>query len=140
MYQGMRQGISWTVYLLNKKFVKEVKLSGETRQLYLVDEETKVSNGEVSQQTILIQCSTSQPFVAFKDSYEQQMAIIDFINPGEEPGGFNSGSYSTYWIVCHDLWQPWEYDLNYEATQLSYSTELKSEQIEIPYGLLQYLK
>ena len=96
MYQGMRQGISWTVYLLNKKFVKEVKLSGETRRLYLVDEETKVSNGEVSQQTILIQCSTSQPFVTFKDSYEQQMAIIDFINPGEEPGGFNSGSYSTY--------------------------------------------
>jgi hypothetical protein len=68
------------------------------------------------------------------------MAIIHFINPGEEPGGYNSGSHWTYWTVCHDLWQPWEYNLNYKATQLGYSTELKSEQMEIPYGLLQYLK
>lgn len=140
IYQGMQQGISWSVYLLNKKFVKEVKLGGETRRLYLVDEETKVSDGEVGQQTILIQCSTSQPFVAFEDSYDQQMAIFHFINPGEEPGGYNSGSHWTYWTVCHDLWKPWEYKLDYKASQLGYSGQLESQQIEVPYGLLQYLK
>ena len=139
IYEGMRQGISWTVYLLNKKFVKEVKLGGETRRLYLVDlgdEKTNSSNGT----KMLVQCSTSQPFVAFKDSYEQQMAVIHFINPGEEPGGYNSGSHWTYWAVCHDLWKPWEYKLDLKASQFGYSGQLENQQIEVPYGLLQYLK
>ena len=92
IYKGMRQGISWSVYLLNKKFVKEVKLGGETRRLYLVDlgdEKTNSSNDT----KMLVQCSTSQPFVAFKDDYEQQMAVIHFINPGEEPSGYHTGSH-----------------------------------------------
>ena len=135
IYEGMRQGISWTVYLLNKKFVKEVKLGGETRRLFLVDEEINSSNGGVSRNTNLIQCSTSEPFVAFKDDYEQQMAVIDFINPGDELSGHRTGSDWTYWAVCHDLWKPWEYDLNYKAKQLGYSTQLENQQIEVPYGL-----
>ncbi len=35
IYESGRQGVSWAVYLLNKKFVKEVELGGETRRLYL---------------------------------------------------------------------------------------------------------
>lgn len=140
IYEGMRQGFSWSVNLLNKKFVKEVKLGGETRRLYLVDIEVSSSHDGVSQGTNLIQCSTSQPFVAFKDDYERQMAVIHFINPGEEPSGYHTGSHWTYWVVCHDLWQPWEYKLDLKASQFGYSGDLESEQIELPYGLLQYLK
>lgn len=140
IYEGMRQGSSWSVYLLNKKFVKKVKLGGETRRLYLVDKEINSNDGNVSQNTNLIQCSTSQPFVAFKNDYEQQMAIVHFINPGEEPYGYNSGSHWLYWAVCHDLWKPWEYKLDLKASQFGYSGQLESQQIEVPYGLLQYLK
>ena len=140
IYEGARQGTEWAVYLLNKKLVKKVELGGETRRLYLVNLEINNSYDGVTKQTNLIQCSTSQPFVAFKSDYEQQMAIIHFINPGEEFYGYNSGSHWTYWAVCHDLWQPWEYKLDLKASQFGYSGQLESNQIEIPYGLLQYLK
>jgi hypothetical protein len=139
IYEGMQQGISWSVYLLNKKFVKEVKLGGETRRLYLVDEEIKSDDG-VRQQTNLVQCSTSEPFIAFKDEYEPQMAIIDYLNPGGEMFGYNTGDHWKYWAVCHDLWKPWEYKLDLKASQFGYSGKLESQQIEVPYGLLQYLK
>jgi hypothetical protein len=39
-----------------------------------------------------------------------------------------------------NLISAWEYNLKSQAIQLGYSTELKSQQIEMPYGLLEYLK
>jgi len=140
IYEDTRQGISWKVYLLNKKFVKEVELGGETRRLYLIDVEIDNSESGVSQQTNLIQCSKSQPFVAFKDEYISGMAIINFINPGGETYGYNAGTHWEYWAICHDIWQPWKRDLVFQARQLGYSTELNSEQIRIPYELMQLLR
>lgn len=140
IYSGFRQGVSWEVYLLNKKFVKEIETGGETRRLYLVDTEINNSYSGISRQTNLVQCSTSEPFIAFKDDYSPGSAVIDFINPGGEMYGYNTGTHWQYWVVCHNLWQPWEYNLEYKAIQLGYSTELKTEQTRIPYGLLQYVE
>jgi hypothetical protein len=140
IYEDSRQGSSWSVYLLDKKLIKEIELGGETRRLYLVNEEINSSYDGIRQQTNLVQCSTSQPFIAFKDEYEQQMAIIHYINPGGEMFGYNTGDHWTYWAVCHDLFSPREYDLKLRANELGYSTKLESQQLEIPYELLQYLK
>jgi len=140
IYEDARQGTSCQVYLLNKKFVNKVTNGGETRNLYLVDVEIDNSYSGVSRQTNLIQCSTSEPFVAFKDDYKPGMAILHFINPGGDISGYNKGSHWEYWVVCHDLWEPWKYNLKSKARQLGYSTQLLSEQIEVPYGLMQYLR
>jgi hypothetical protein len=140
IYEGSRQGSSWSVYLLNKKLIKEIELGGEIRRLYLVNEEVNRSYDGVHQQTNLVQCSTSQPFIAFKNEYEPQMAIIHYINPGGEMFGYDTGDHWTYWAVCHDLFSSWEYDLKLRATQLGYSTKLESQQLEIPNELLQYLE
>ncbi|PPS43923.1 hypothetical protein [Chroococcidiopsis sp. TS-821] len=140
IYESSRQGIEWKVYLVNKRLVKKLELGGENRRLYLIDLEVNSSYDGITRQTNLVQCSTSKPFVAFKSDFEQQIAVIDVINPGGSPYGYNSGSHWIYWAVCHNLWQPWDYDLESRATRLGYSTELESEQIQIPYGLLQYLK
>lgn len=140
MYRGARQGTEWTVYLLNKKLVQTVELGGETRKIYSIDLEIDNSYSGISQQTNLVQCSTSQPFIAFKDSDREKVAILHFLNPGGEQFGYNSDSHSIYWIICHELWQPWEYDLKSQAVELGYSTRLESQQIEIPYGMLQDLK
>jgi hypothetical protein len=129
IYEGASQGTEWSVYLLDKN-----------RRLYLVNLEIDNSYSGNSQQTNLIQCSTAQPFVAFKDDRDRHMAIIHYINPGEEPYGYNSGSHWNYWAVCHNLFDAWKYNLNLKANQLGYSTKLNSEQIEIPSELLQYLK
>ncbi|PPS41947.1 hypothetical protein [Chroococcidiopsis sp. TS-821] len=140
IYESSRQGTDWKVYLLNKRFVKKLELGGESRRLYLIDLEVDSNYDGVTRQTNLVQCSTSKPFVAFKSDFEQQMAVIHVINLGGSPYGYNSGSHWIYWTVCHNLWQPWQYDLESRATRLGYTTELESEQIEIPYGLLQHLK
>jgi hypothetical protein len=140
IYESGRQGVSWAVYLLNKKFVKEVELGGETRRLYLVELETDNSNSGVSRQTHLIQCSTSQPFVAFKDDSTSGVAIVHFINPGGETYGYNAGSHWEYWAVCHDVLQDSQRDLASQARQLGYSTELSSKQVEVPYALMQSLR
>lgn len=138
--QGSRQGTSWKVYLLNKKFVKEVKLGGETKKLYLADMEIDNSYSGTSKQTRLFQCSTSAPFVAFKDSAISGLAFLHYLNPGGNWGGYNFGSYQQYWAICHDLWQLPTNQWTSQAKQLGYSTELKSEQVEIPYELMQNLK
>lgn len=54
--------------------------------------------------------------------------------------GYNTGSNWIYWAVCHDFYLPWEQDLSAKAIQLGYSTELGSQQIEMPYVLFQNLK
>lgn len=140
IYGGARQGTEWTVYLLNKKLAQEVNLAGETRRLYLVDLEIDNSDDGISRKTNLIQCSTIEPFIAFKDDYEQQMAVINFLNLGGEIYGYNSESHWLYWAICHDIFSAWEYDLKSQALQLGYSPKLKSQQIRIPYGLMQNLK
>ncbi len=58
------------------------------------------------------------------------MAIIHFINPGGDMYGYNTGDHWTYWSVCHDLWQPWKYNLKSQAIELGYSTKLESKQID----------
>ena len=140
IYEGLRQGTSWSVYLLNKEPVKQIERGGETKQLYVVNLETDSSYDGISQQTNIVQCSTSQPFIAFKDDYDTAMAIVHYINPGGEMYGYNTASNWIYWAVCHDLYSPWDYDLTSKATQLGYSTELGSQQVEMPYVLLQYLE
>ena len=138
--QGSRQGTSWKVYLLNKKFVKEIKLGGETKKLYLAEMEINNSYSGTSKRTSLFQCSTSKPFVAFKDSSISGLAILHYINPGGEWFGYNVGAHRQYWAICHDLWQLPSDQWTSQAKKLGYSTELKSEQIEIPYELMQSLK
>lgn len=140
IYEGSRQGTSWSVYLLNKEPVKKIERGGETKQLYVVDLETNSSYDGVSQQTNIVQCSTSEPFIAFKNNYDTSMAIVHYINPGGEMYGYNTGSNWIYWAVCHDLYSPWEQDLSAKATQLGYSTKLGSQQVEMPYVLFQNLK
>lgn len=140
MFEGTRQGVTWRVYLLNKKLTKTMKVSGETRRLYLVNLEVVNSSSGISRRTDLVQCSTSRPFVAFKADFIPDSAIIHYINPGGETFGYNADSHWQYWVVCHDLWQPWEQDLAAKAKQLGYSMKLESEQVEIPYGVMQYLK
>lgn len=138
--QGSRMGTSWKIYLLNKKLVKEVSLGGETRKLYLAEMEINNSYSGTSRRTSLFQCSTSAPFVAFKDDAMRGLAILHYLNPGGNGGGYNFGSYQQYWAICHDLWQLSNEKWTSEAKRLSYSTELKSEQVEIPYELMQSLK
>ena len=138
--QGSHMGTSWKVYLLNKKFVKEVKLGGETRKLYLAEMEINNSYSGTSKRTSLFQCSTSAPFVAFKDDAMRGLAIIHYINPGGEWFGYNVGDHQQYWAVCHDLWELPTEQWTVQAKKLGYSTDLKSEQIEIPYELMQSLK
>ena len=140
IYEDARQGISWKVYLLKKKLVTKVTYGGETRKGYLVDLEINNSYSGVYRQTNLIQCSTASPFVAFKDRDTPKMAILHFINPGGEISGYDKGSHWEYWVVCHELWEPWKYNLSSKARQLGYSTQLSSEQIEIPYQVMQYLR
>lgn len=143
IYQRSRIGDTWRVYLLNKKLVKEVKLGGETRRLYLADMKVDFSSTGVTKRTSLFQCSTSAPFVAFKDSSVSGLAILHYINPGGNWFGYNVGSHWEYWAVCHDVWDAQrtnDSDLAAKARQLGYSTELKTEQIEIPHELMRSLK
>ncbi|KAF3884234.1 MULTISPECIES: hypothetical protein [Nostocales] len=138
--EGARQGVTWKVYLLNKQLTKTVKLNGETRRLYLANVEVSNSYSGVSRRTDLIQCSTSRPFVAFKDNAIPDSAIVHYINPGGETFGYNADSHWEYWVVCHELWQPQEQDLTSRAKQLGYSMKLKSEQVEVPEDIMPYLK
>lgn len=140
MYEGFRQGTSWKVYLLNQKLAQEIKLGGETRRLYLVDLEINDSFSGIKRRTDLVQCSTSAPFVAFKNDNLPQTAILHYINPGADPSGYNQDSHWQYWIICHKLWKPFDYDLKVKAKQFGYSTQLKSKQVEIPYKLMDQLK
>ncbi|NJO65938.1 MAG: hypothetical protein HC836_50060 [Richelia sp. RM2_1_2] len=140
MYEGFRQGTSWKVYLLNKKLAQEIKLGGETRRLYLVDLEIDNSDNGIKKRTDLVQCSTEAPFVAFKDDYSVQTAILHYINPGGEWSGYNQDSHLQYWVICHDLWKPFDYDLKRLAKQFGYSMQLESTQVEIPYGSMDKLK
>ena len=112
MYEGFQQGSSWKVYLLNKKLAQEIQLSGETRRLYLVDLEIDSNDSGIKKRrTDLVQCSASQPFVAFKNDDLKQTAILHYINPGGEWSGYNKDSHLEYWIICQELWKPFDYDL-----------------------------
>ena len=145
IYGGSKQGTSWDVYLLNKKLAQEIKIGGETRRLYLVDLEvrsTEVVSGETStkRKTDLVQCSTSAPFIAFKDNYSPQTAILHYINPGGDWSGYNQDSHLQYWAICHDLLGDSNYNPKAKAKELGYSLDLEDRQVEIPYGLMDKLK
>ncbi|NJK51672.1 MAG: hypothetical protein HC936_00875 [Leptolyngbyaceae cyanobacterium SU_3_3] len=133
-------GTSWEVYLLNKKFVKQIELGGETRKLYLAEMEVNNSYSGTFKQTSLFQCSTSAPFVAFKTDSIPGLAILHYINPGGDWFGYNFEGHQQYWAICHDLWQVSSDKWTSEAKRLGYSTELKSDQIEVPYELMRSLK
>ncbi len=133
IYQSGRQGVSWAVYLLNKKFVKEVELGGETRRLYLVELETDNSDSGVSRQTHLIQCSTSQPFVAFKDDSTSEWQLftssIQVAKPMDTTltATGNIGQFATMSGKIHNVtWHPkrgsWGIPQNLVANRLKFLT------------------
>jgi hypothetical protein len=53
---------------------------------------------------------------------------------------YESGRQGVSWAVCHDVWQDSQRDLASQARQFGYSTELSSEQVEVPYALMQSLR
>ncbi|MBV6627797.1 MAG: hypothetical protein KI793_33555 [Rivularia sp. (in: Bacteria)] len=140
MYEGMRQGVSWKVYLLNKKLAKQINIAGKTRKLYLADLEIHNSDSGIKRKTHLVQCSTEQPFVAFKDNNSTGTVILHHINPGGEWFGYNRESHQEYWIICHNLWKPFDYDLQAKAKQYGYSPQLRGYQSIIPYGVMNNIK
>jgi hypothetical protein len=139
VYEYSRQGSTMIAYLLKKYTIKEYK-SGDERRIYLIELKINYEKNESSRETSIIQCSNNQPFYAFAPDGKSGMVIIDFLNPGGEMYGYNTTDHWTYWVVCHDLWQPWEYDLKSKAINLGYSTKLTSTQMKIPYEIFQYLK
>lgn len=136
IFTGMNQGISWQVFLLNTKPAGQIKVQDEVRKLYLVDLETIVNKTTTTKFIDLVQCSTTSPFVATRDStFNSKNTYVAFLNPGGDISGANYSTHMLYWTVCHGLKNAQGYqleELKSLAKRLGYTTELENPSVEIP--------
>lgn len=138
---GCRQGTCWESFVLGQTQLSQNQLGGVTNTLYAVDVQTSNTYSGTENKTMWVQCSINQPFVGFKSGSEADVIYLHYINPGGDVFGYNSGSHDLYWAVCHDQWNvtAWkpQSELASLARSLGYSTQLESEQKEVPASLFQ---
>jgi hypothetical protein len=131
-----QQGNCWETYILGKRVIRQYQLSGDKRTIYSVDLKT-ISDGKTERNQKWVQCSTSEPFVAFipsPDAYTpKNLVFIHYINPGGKfIPNYERGSHKTYWAVCHNIWRDHPYEMGKVAKSLGYSLQLPSNQREVP--------
>lgn len=140
---GCRQGTCWESSLLSRTLVHQNQLGGAANQLYKIEVETQFTGNDskTEQTSRWVYCSTSQPFVAFTSSPNDELIYLHYLDPGGDVFGYNSGSNRIYWAVCHDIWNAKVFSpqegLARKAQQLGYSRSLQSDQREIPKQLFQ---
>jgi hypothetical protein len=134
-----QQGNCIETYISSKRVIRQYQLSGDKRTIYLVDLKTS-SGGKTVQSQDWVQCSTSQPFVAFipspglpQESTPRDLVFIHYINPGEKfMANYQRNSHRIYWAVCHNVWRDNVYEMGGVAKSLGYSLKLQSDQREVP--------
>lgn len=138
---GCRQGTCWENFVLGKTQVSQHRSGGVTHTLYEVDVQLNNTYSGTEQATMWVQCSIDEPFVGFRSpDLDADVVYLHYINPGGDVFGYNAGSHDLYWAVCHDQWNPEGYPeagLAELARSLGYSTQLESEQKEVPATLFQ---
>lgn len=137
-----QKGHCWEIYILGKRLIRQYQLGRDKRTIYLVNLKT-ISDGKATRDQNWVQCSTSEPFVAFLpspglpgQSSPKEVVVIHYINPGGKfIANYERGSHKIYWAVCHNIFRDHPYDMGQIARRLGYSSQLPSNQREVPRAI-----
>jgi len=120
------------------KFLKKTLLEkGRDGKLYAVElagrswpTESKPPATFEPPQTSYVYCSTTRPAYIFEIEGKNYAHLL---NPGGDWFGYNVSDYPVYWATCHNVIGPdfFSKAMKSRATQLGYSMNLPSEQLEL---------
>jgi hypothetical protein len=122
--EGCRQGSCWATYFLSKRLIHQNQLGGQNSKLYEVSLEVNSDYDGTKSRTQWVYCSLDKPFVAFDFPEEDdEFVYFHYLSPANslEIGGYNSGSYSLYWAICHDRFIVDPFALTSTARQMGYN-------------------
>lgn len=88
--------------------------------------------------TIFVLCSTTRPAVIFRGGEYGTQYYAHLLNPdGQTSYGYNTASYETYWLVCHNLvgLDSFTPEMASRAIKLGYPGVLPQHQIMIDHPL-----
>ena len=137
--ENCRQGSCWETFLLNKRLIHSDTLGGNTNRLYEVELEVVDNREGTSRRTQWAYCSLEEPYVAFDfPDEDDEFLYLHYLSPANTLGmaGYNHGSHSLYWAVCHDQFDQDVYGLASLARQIGYSNSQMSTQIMLPKSFL----
>jgi hypothetical protein len=127
------QGFCTEIKIIRKQIIK----SRPKENIYLVD--MNFNGSGVNQVKHWVQCSTSEPFIAFipREYNERNEALIKLLNPGSESFSMAQRIYHRiYWAVCHNIWKENIYEMAETAKSFGYPLTLPDYQVEVPKSVL----
>ena len=136
---GCRQGSCWETYYLGKRLIHNNTLGGNSNRLFEVDLEVVSDYSGTNPRKQWVYCSLEESFVAFDfPDEDDEFLYFHYLSPANtlNIGGYNQGSLSLYWAVCHDRFDESIYDLAATALQLGYFESQSSYQTILPKSFL----
>jgi hypothetical protein len=136
---GCRQGSCSEEYYLGKRLIHSNNLGGQNNKLFEIDLEIVSDFDGTNHRKQWAYCSIEEPFVAFDfPNQEDEFLYFHYLSPANtlNIGGYNQGSLSLYWAVCHDQFDQDIYQLATLARQLGYSEHQSSYQAILPKSFL----